>query len=428
VRRQWFLRWDLKENVPIVSPSGEGWVLRNDFWLMSSWEKMRVEEFVEKFFGVKASLGSRFLVAHKMPSWEPGIDYASEIYGEGAKLGLLIHRVDKDAWAVEGTGALASILEGIGAAVNEIRESEAVSRRLKGKKIKIDTGKCADYCLVKAGDYVGFAKKTADNSYKIKDLARKGFRLLGEPAASSLLNKNMDVLEKMADEAKSFIRRVSEKYGQNEVPVAYSGGADSTALLSLAVEALGGERVIAVYTDTGMEFPETIAYAESVAARLGVRLVVLKSIYDPISEIRRRGIMSVENRWCTRLLKLEALKKFYREGGYRVYLDGARAYESSLREKTPRLSENPYIKEVARALPIRDWPRMLVQLYLMWRGIPPNPLYDEGLTRIGCMVCPAMMNYELKLSYARNRSFHEAVMNSAGLSPEEYLSMRWKGR
>ncbi|MCC6009946.1 MAG: phosphoadenosine phosphosulfate reductase family protein [Fervidicoccaceae archaeon] len=114
--------------------------------------------------------------------------------------------------------------------------------------------------------------------------------------------------------------------------------------------------------------------------------------------------------------------------GQRVYLDGARAYESSLREKTPRLSENPYIKEVARALPIRDWPRMLVQLYLMWRGIPPNPLYDEGLKRIGCMVCPAMMNYELKLSYARNRSFHEAVMNSAGLSPDEYLSMKWKGR
>jgi phosphoadenosine phosphosulfate reductase len=227
--------------VSIVSPSGEGWVLRNDFWLMSSWEKMCVEEFVEKFFGVKASLGSKFLVAQKMPSWEPGIDYASEIYGEGAKLGLLIHRVDKDAWAVEGTGALASILEGIGAPVNEIRDSEAVSRRLKGKKIKIDTGKCADYCLVKAGDYVGFAKKTADNSYKIKDLARKGFRLLGEPAASSLLNKNMDVLGKMADKAKSFIRRVTEKYGQNKVPVAYSGGSDSTALLSLAVDALGRE-------------------------------------------------------------------------------------------------------------------------------------------------------------------------------------------
>jgi len=95
-----------------------------------------------------------------------------------------------------------------------------------------------------------------------------------------------------------------------------------------------------------MEFPETIAYAESVAARLGVRLVVLKSNYDPISEIRRKGIMSLENRWCTGLLKLEALKKFYREGGYRVYLDGARAYESSLREKTPRLSENPYIKGI----------------------------------------------------------------------------------
>jgi len=49
---------------------------------------MRVEEFIQKFYGVKASLGSRFLVAHKMPSWEPGIDYASEVFGEGAKLGL----------------------------------------------------------------------------------------------------------------------------------------------------------------------------------------------------------------------------------------------------------------------------------------------------------------------------------------------------
>lgn len=424
MRRYWHLKWDLRENVPVLAFSNGEWVLKNDFWLMNSWERKRLDEFIEKLFGVKVELTNRFLVAHKMPSWQSNIDYASEVFGEGAKLGLLIHIVNKDEWVVEGTGALASILEGLGAIANEITTRDGSRRRLKGKKVKLNCN--TDYCLVRAENYVGLAKKTTQNSYKIKDLARRGFKLLKEPTTSSLLSKNKEVLWRMTNEAVSFIKTIAQRFNQEVIPVAYSGGADSTALLSLAVEALGNDRVVAVYTDTGMEFPETIIYAESITAQLGVKLIVLKHAYDPFEQIRKRGLMSLKNRWCTKLLKLETLKSFYKKGGYKVYLDGARAYESSLREKTPRLSENPYIKGVVRALPIRDWPRMLVQLYLIDKGIPPNPLYEEGLTRIGCMVCPAMMNYELQLSYTKNKGFHEAIINSAGLSLNEYLSMKWK--
>ncbi|MEM1719956.1 MAG: phosphoadenosine phosphosulfate reductase family protein, partial [Desulfurococcaceae archaeon] len=125
---------------------------------------------------------------------------------------------------------------------------------------------------------------------------------------------------------------------------------------------------------------------------------------------------------------LYPLKKLYENRGVRLYLDGARDYESALRARTRRIAENPALPRVYRALPIKSWPRLLVQLYLHSREVELNPLYDKGLSRIGCIVCPAMHKYELALSYSLYRNLHEEIIKACGFNVEEYLSMGWSGR
>ena len=44
--------------------------------------------------------------------------------------------------------------------------------------------------------------------------------------------------------------------------------------------------------------------------------------------------------------------------------------------------------------PIRNWRALEVFLYLWWQKAEINPLYDKGLERIGCFLCPAMLESE----------------------------------
>lgn len=424
------LKWLIKQNVPVVCEKGLGtWSLRSDAWLAGSFEKLTLNSTIRHYFHVDVGLEKKHVVFHRVPFWN-GVEYAVEVFGEGVRFGLLYYD-SRGSWGIVPSGALASILVGLGANSVEIKENPL--RRLKNKRLVLGEHVCVnrDYLLINVGEYVGVAKvgNTERCVIKVKDLAPRGFKVLGEPLPGDLVNYNKDIVERVASEARLFIKRVYEKYvAPNKVHVSFSGGADSTAVLLLAVEELGPERVVAVYSDTGLEYPETAKYVEEIASKLGIELIVLKPRVNPLEEIRRRGLMSVKNRWCTRLLKLEPLKEYYYSRGVKLYLDGARNYESTLRAKTPRLSENPTLPSVHRALPIKTWPRILVQLYLASRGVSQNPLYDRGLTRIGCVVCPAMHRYELRLSYEMCSDVHGEVLRASRLSLEEYLSMKWSGK
>ncbi|MEM4718426.1 MAG: phosphoadenosine phosphosulfate reductase family protein, partial [Desulfurococcaceae archaeon] len=305
---------------------------------------------------------------------------------------------------------------------------------VKNKKIALGQSCCLekqDYILFKLGMYSGVGKIiNRDKCYvKVKDITMSGFKLLTAPKQSELIRFNEEIVEKAAEEARSFIRHIYNKYiSPGFIHVSFSGGADSTAVLTLAVEELGQEKVIAVTSDTGLEFPENKKYIESLTEKLGVRLVVLKPTRDFLSEISSRGLMRVDNRWCTEFMKLKPLRDYYSSKNVKMYLDGARDYESHQRARSPRLSENPSIPGVYRALPIKRWPRMLVQLYLLSRSIDMNPLYDLGFTRIGCVVCPAMHRHELVLSYLKYQDIHQRILDLTGVSLDTYLSMKWTGR
>ncbi len=425
------LSWSIEYNVPLIVNSEKApWKPRREVWLAGLWERKLLSDIVYEVFNVKIDFTNRHLVFHRVPAWVKNIHYAIEVFGEGARLGLIYYNANNQ-WSISPSGALASILDSLGLETIELKTS---TRYVKGKKIGIDRSRCKErkeYVLVALKDHIGVARvlDPVECIIKVKDTAPRGFKLLNTPVASKLVELNTSIIEQYAGEAKKFIERVYGKYvGSGKIHVSFSGGADSTSVLVLAVEALGAERVVAVYSDTGLEYPESREYVEDLASKLGVELVVLKPEVSFIDEITKRGLMSVENRWCTELLKLRPLREYYTRRNVKIYLDGARDYESTLRAKTPRISENPALPGVLRALPIKKWPRILVQLYLLSRGVELNPLYDKGYSRIGCIVCPAMHKHELLLSYNQYSEIHEEIMKKTGLTREEYFSMKWTSR
>ena len=53
-----------------------------------------------------------------------------------------------------------------------------------------------------------------------------------------------------------------------------------------------------------------------------------------------------------------------------------------------RERDNTKYEKQFSAYPILDWTTLEVWLYIFWKKIPYNPLYDHGFARVGCWACP----------------------------------------
>ncbi|MFW5638376.1 MAG: phosphoadenosine phosphosulfate reductase family protein, partial [Methanoculleus sp.] len=68
---------------------------------------------------------------------------------------------------------------------------------------------------------------------------------------------------------------------------------------------------------------------------------------------------------------------------------GQRKYESVRRMQSRRVWRNPRIPQQLSAAPIQQWTAMHVWLYIFREKAPYNTLYERGLDRIGCYLCPS---------------------------------------
>ncbi len=391
--------WSIDDNVVLLArPAGERayrYRFDRDFWLPGVYERRVFARLVEEYYGV-AWREERLLVFNRVSLG----DYAVAVYGEGLRLGVLEY--GREGWRLYPTGALASILAGLGARVVSVE----ARGRLKGKKVRLSVD--AEHVIIESGGYVGPAVRVAEGVYRVRDMAPRGFRLLPESSIEKLVERNESILKRLEAEAVGFAKRLDPG---GRVYVAFSGGADSTATLLIALEAFGVNRVTAVYVDTGIEFPETRRYVERVASQLGVDLVVVEAGDRFWRLVAKYGPPSRDSRWCTAKLKIEPLRVFYSRIRPRLILEGVRGFESETRLTLGAVTRSPVAPSARRAFPIYEWSRFEVQLYLAWKGIELNPLYDAGLTRIGCIVCPAMHLYELRdVAVRLHPSLVEAIL------------------
>ena len=172
-------------------------------------------------------------------------------------------------------------------------------------------------------------------------------------------------LQKKVDRAVKLIRSA---VGDDVVEVSYSGGKDSDVILELAK--LAGVKYRAIYKNTTIDPPHTIAHAKEKGAE------IIRPKHTFFELIKKNGFPTSRARFCCRFLKeYKVLDKA---------IHGIRRCESSARAKRYSI-EDPVICRVYGSkmnhvnviLPILDWTDEDVAEFVQERGIKCHPLYYD---------------------------------------------------
>ncbi len=193
-----------------------------------------------------------------------------------------------------------------------------------------------------------------------------------------------------------FVRDVMERNPTITPTVSYSGGKDSLAVLLVVLEAIG--KVPLIFADTGLEFPETYANVDDVAGRYDLSVIRINESENFWKTFDEQGPPAVDFRWCCKVCKLHPVAHLIeKEWGECLSFIGQRKYESVKRMQSRRVWRNRHVPCQLSAAPIQSWTAMHVWLYLFGKQAPYNRLYEQGLDRIGCFMCPSSDIATLKL-------------------------------
>ena len=179
----------------------------------------------------------------------------------------------------------------------------------------------------------------------------------------------------------------------------FSGGKDSQVTLDLVSRVIPPDDFMVIYSDTGMEIPPSIEIYQLTKRIYTKQYTELKfhlsknhqNIIDNWSEF---GAPSRLNRWCCTVAKTAPLYKLLKDikgNGKQpnvLVFEGVRAEESNAREKYARIGKGVKHNNVINARPIFDWSATEIYLYLFSRNLPFNAGYRNGLSRVGCTICP----------------------------------------
>jgi phosphoadenosine phosphosulfate reductase len=170
--------------------------------------------------------------------------------------------------------------------------------------------------------------------------------------------------------------------------LAFSGGKDSITIYDLAVKA--GVKFDAHYNMTGIDPPELVQFIRANYSQVEQHRPG-KSIF---ASVQTRGLPRRNARWCCELLK--------EKGGHdRIVVTGVR-WAESVKRRQRRLFEVCRIDGTKRYLnPILDWSTQEVWSYIKVNHIAYCSLYDEGFTRLGCILCPMAGQRETNIQIER---------------------------
>jgi phosphoadenosine phosphosulfate reductase len=178
------------------------------------------------------------------------------------------------------------------------------------------------------------------------------------------------------------IERALRIVGRERLALVSSFGIESAALLKIMADV--DPAIPVIFLDTGWLFEETLAYRDTLIAKLGLRDV--RSV-KPLDETLRREDGNREL-WfsdpdaCCRIRKVEPLKRALAPFG--AWINGRKRFQGGLRATIPvaeadgaRLKFNPFANVT----------RGEIEAIYAQAELPPHPLAASGYLSVGCMPC-----------------------------------------
>lgn len=210
--------------------------------------------------------------------------------------------------------------------------------------------------------------------------------------------------------------------------VSVSGGKDSTATLLLALKQFPPESVFAAFADTGNEHERTLEYLDYLERRLGVRIARLKADFSERFDSRRDWVL---NKWplagvpvekceqaakllvptgipfldlcmlkgrfpsrmaqfCTQELKTKPLTE-YAMWITDMFDADVWSWQGVRRDESARRANALGFENLTGGIyawrPIAGWTAQETVDFVLSCGVELNPLYKEGMGRVGCMPC-----------------------------------------
>ena len=166
------------------------------------------------------------------------------------------------------------------------------------------------------------------------------------------------------------------------IAVVSSFGADSAMLLALVAEI--DPTVPVLFLDTLKHFPETLAYRDTLARRLG--LTDVRDLRPDPLDLAHADPQGDLHKWipddCCHIRKVAPLDRAL--AGFDAWVTGRRRQQSGTRAALPFVEDDG---GRTKFNPLADWPVQRILDELARRDLPRHPLASQGYPSIGCAPC-----------------------------------------
>lgn len=226
----------------------------------------------------------------------------------------------------------------------------------------------------------------------------------------------------------------------------FSGGKDSQVVLDLCTRAIPPQDFEVIYSDTGYELPPSLKLYKDIEDFYHERypelkFSVAKNHASVLSYWDKIGTPSDTHRWCCAVMKTGPLYRMLKTEDNKqarvLTFDGVRAEESTRRSGYNRIGKGVKHDTAINARPILYWNTTEIFLYIFRHGLHINPAYRQGMTRVGCLVCPfanEWNEYIANVNYTDNvkpflSKIEEFAKKGGVKDVKEYVSQGgWKRR
>jgi len=215
------------------------------------------------------------------------------------------------------------------------------------------------------------------------------------------------------------IKEAVERHGEH-IAVGWSGGRASTTVLRMALNI--DSKIKAIFENTGVEYPETVAFIKRMTKEWGVNLIEVHPTINFWEIVKKYGypqIRTQKNRVpkCCYHLKEKPLKDALKAFDVNALVDGIQMCESHMRFMVIKYRGESYYQKtwgIWKYHPIATWTKDQLTEYIMENNIPQNEAYAKyKIERTGCWPCTGYISWE-NVMVKTNPKFYSLLKEKMG--------------